>query len=73
MNKKQTRLANEALRRAIVAAGGPKRLGEALKISGPAISQWKMCPPKRVPGVSDITGVPRHELRPDLYEAPVER
>lgn len=72
MTKNELRIAQAALTEAIVAAGGPKKLGNALGISGPAISQWDVCPPKRVPKVSEISGVARHELRPDLYEKPAK-
>lgn len=61
---------NLALRRAIEAAGNAALLAEALGISAQAISQWAEVPPLRVLSVEKVTGVPRHELRPDLY--PVE-
>ena len=35
-----------------------------------AISQWVRVPPERVLEVEKITGIPCHELRPDLYDAP---
>jgi len=60
----------EALGRAIRQAGGVSKLSDALGITGPAISQWDRVPANRVIAVERITGVPRHELRPDLY--PVE-
>lgn len=55
------------LERAIDGAGGPKALGLRLGISSQAISQWTECPPLRVLDVERASGVPRHELRPDLY------
>jgi DNA-binding transcriptional regulator YdaS (Cro superfamily) len=58
-----------ALDRAIAAIGGPAALGRELGISSQAIAQWRRCPPLRVLGVERATGVPRHELRPDLYPA----
>lgn len=57
----------EALKRAINAAGGLAGLAEPLGISIQAISQWDEVPPLRVLAVERISGVPRHELRPDLY------
>lgn len=56
-----------ALQKAIKKAGGPKALGIALGISHQAIGQWSKCPALRVLEVERETGVPRHELRPDLY------
>jgi DNA-binding transcriptional regulator YdaS (Cro superfamily) len=33
--------------------------------------KWNMpVPAERVPDVERVTGIPRHELRPDIYEAP---
>ena len=56
-----------ALGRAIKAVGGPARLAASLDISIQAVSQWEEVPPLRVLAVERISGVPRHELRPDLY------
>lgn len=63
---------DEATKRAIDAMGGPGRLGEALGITGQAVGQWNAVPPRRVLDVERISGVPRHELRPDLYPPPAE-
>lgn len=43
------------------------KVARALGITHGAVSQWKRVPAERVIAVSDLTGVPRHELRPDLY------
>lgn len=56
-----------ALQRAIEAAGGLSKLAASLGISKQAVSQWDEVPPLKVLTVEEITGVPRHELRPDLY------
>lgn len=45
-------------------------VAKGLGINPGAVSQWKEIPPTRVPAVSKITGIPRHELRPDLHEGP---
>lgn len=58
------------LTKAIEAAGGPKALGRTIGISSQAISQWTECPPRRVLAVEAASGIPRHELRPDLYPPP---
>jgi len=62
----------EALKRAIMAVGGLAGLAEPLGISMQAVSQWDEVPPLRVLAVERVSGVPRHELRPDLYPVPTE-
>lgn len=61
--------AQDALKRAIKSAGGLAALAGPLGISAQAVSQWDEVPPLRVLAVERISGVPRHELRPDLYPA----
>jgi DNA-binding transcriptional regulator YdaS (Cro superfamily) len=46
------------------------KLAAALKIKPQAISQWIEVPLNRVPEVEALTGIPRHELRPDFWQAP---
>lgn len=49
-------------------AGGPSRLASQLgNLSSQAVSQWRRIPAERVLDVERVTGIPRHELRPDLY------
>ena len=57
----------KALKRAIVAAGGLEKIAGPLKITKQAVSQWPQVPSLRVLAVERISGVSRHELRPDLY------
>ena len=42
-------------------------LASALEISGAAVSQWERVPAERVLDVERITGISRHELRPDVF------
>jgi DNA-binding transcriptional regulator YdaS (Cro superfamily) len=42
-------------------------LGRRLGISSQAISQWKKVPAERVADVEAITGVPREQIRPDIF------
>lgn len=41
-------------------------LEQALGISRQALWKWTTVPPHQVPKVSEMTGMPRHELRPDM-------
>lgn len=56
-----------ALARAKEAAGGPTALGRAIDLTPQAVSLWKEVPAKHVLAVERITGISRHELRPDIY------
>ena len=62
-------MSTEALERAKQEVGGNTGLARRLagRISPQAISQWRQVPAERVLDVERATGVPRHELRPDLY------
>lgn len=57
-------------------SGGPSGLAAKLNerhphrpITSQAISQWKRVPIDRVGDVSAVTGIPRHELRPEIFGA----
>lgn len=46
-------------------------LARAIGITKQATHQWRgPIPAERVPAISKAFGIPRHELRPDLWEAP---
>jgi DNA-binding transcriptional regulator YdaS (Cro superfamily) len=60
---------DQALARALAARGNSSRVAEALGITTAAIAQWTTCPAEHAKIVEAVTGVPRHELRPDLWEA----
>lgn len=51
----------------IRAAGGVSALAKALRVERQAVSKWKRVPLGRVVKVSQITGIPREKIRPDLY------
>jgi DNA-binding transcriptional regulator YdaS (Cro superfamily) len=60
-----------SLEKARAAAGGNRKLAEKIGgITRQAVSQWRRVPAERVLDVERASGVPRHELRPDLYPAP---
>ena len=52
---------------AIEAAGGRRELAEKLNVSRQAVERWLtdgVVPPKRVPDVARITGMPKKVLNP---------
>ncbi|MBX3504455.1 MAG: helix-turn-helix domain-containing protein [Parvibaculum sp.] len=49
--------------------GRRSRLSETLGIVPSALSQWDRVPAERVLDVERITGISRHDLRPDIYGA----
>jgi TorA maturation chaperone TorD len=61
---------DDGLDRAIAAAGGVAELARKIGISQPSISNWSKVPAQRLMAVEAATGVPRKELRPDLYSEP---
>jgi len=57
-----------ALRKAVDLAGNVSGLAKLLgSITPQAVSQWRRVPAERVIQVEKATGIPRHELRPDIY------
>jgi len=62
-------ISNEAVMRACEAAGGQTKLARALRISPQAVDAWRRrrIPATRVLEVERVTGIPRWELRPDIY------
>lgn len=46
------------------------RVANDLGLTRAAVVSWKRVPAERVADVSRITGIPKHELRPDLFEPP---
>jgi DNA-binding transcriptional regulator YdaS (Cro superfamily) len=53
-------------------AGGPAALAKALggTLTSQAVSQWRKVPAERVLDVERITGISRHDLRPDVFGVP---
>lgn len=65
----------DALERAISQAGGLTKFSQALAVSYQLVQGWRLqtrrfaTPAEYVLRVERLTGVPRHDLRPDLYPA----
>lgn len=75
MNSHHADAAAAALNRARDAVGGPVKLAallseHGLNIKSQAVSQWKRVPATRAHLVEKVTGIPCHELRPDVFPAP---
>ncbi len=60
----------DALQRALNAKGTLIALAKELNITPEAVCNWRRVPVARVLAVEKITGVPRWELRPDIYPPP---
>jgi DNA-binding transcriptional regulator YdaS (Cro superfamily) len=58
---------NETVERVICALGGVSRASEVLHISMQAVSKWKRIPSGRIDQIERLTGIPRNEMRPDIY------
>jgi DNA-binding transcriptional regulator YdaS (Cro superfamily) len=53
-------------RKAINQAGGPGKVARCFAITSQAVSQWRRIPEDRVVEMERISGISRHDLRPDL-------
>lgn len=72
----------EALQKAVSAAGGQtalaRKISEKLGVNVKQGHVWHWlnkshkAPPDKVIVIEGITGIPRHELRPDVYPPPME-
>lgn len=48
-------------------AGGLTKLADMLGVRHQTFYAWKRVPAERVRDIERITGIPAHELRPDLF------
>jgi DNA-binding transcriptional regulator YdaS (Cro superfamily) len=69
-SRRQAFAASAALARGIAAAGGHQAVAQRLGATVAVVRGWTFCPESRVEAVAAATGVPAHELRPDLFPAP---
>lgn len=63
----------EICAKAIELVGGPAKVARDIgDLTSQAVSQWKRVPPERVIAVEGLSGISRHDLRPDIFgPAPV--
>ena len=62
-----TRSEHAKIVKRVVAAAGLSPLAKKLGITKQAVSKWPQVPAIRVLQVEAITGIPRKELRPDIF------
>ncbi|MBN9497834.1 MAG: helix-turn-helix domain-containing protein [Alphaproteobacteria bacterium] len=62
----------EAKRRAVAAAGGAHKAAAALGVKPQAVYQWSYVPAERVGQMAQLTNIPPHELRPDIFPPPAK-
>lgn len=53
-------------------AGGLLKLADGLKIKHQSLYSWDRVPADRLIAVEALTGIPREELRPDLFRPRVD-
>lgn len=71
-------MAQPGLQKAIEAAGGQKPLADKIGTTQSNVWYWLERAKNGVPAewvlkVADASGVPAHEIRPDIFSAPAER
>jgi Putative antitoxin of bacterial toxin-antitoxin system, YdaS/YdaT len=68
LGRKRQRILSPGLQLAVKAVGGTtSALAQRLGLTAQAVAQWYDVPVKRVPEVSDLTGVSKARLRPDIF------
>lgn len=60
----------QAAKYAVEKAGGGAKVARPLNLQRQAVYQWKRVPAEHVITLEKLSGVPRHEIRPDIYPAP---
>lgn len=61
---------NQATYELTLPRGERSKIASLLGITPGAVSQWRRVPAERVLDVERITGISRHDLRPDIYGPP---
>lgn len=52
--------------------GMMSRIADGLGLTLSTVSEWTRLPAERLPELEQITGIPRHALRPDICLSPEE-
>lgn len=69
--KKPSKSNNRAqVQKVISALKNKTQLAAKLGLSRQAVQKWTQIPTKHVLVLEEMTGIPRHEMRPDIYPAP---
>lgn len=50
-----------------VKRGDKSRIAKALGFRNSAVTHWKAFPPEHCTVISSVLGIPRHQLRPDIF------
>jgi DNA-binding transcriptional regulator YdaS (Cro superfamily) len=70
MTSRRPDAAELAMSRIAATRGLRAKIAAQLGINRAAVLGWKRVPAVRVAAVSRITGIPAHDLRPDVFEPP---
>lgn len=67
-----TRMSKPGWWKAVELAGGAACVARAVGLSRTAVYEWRKrgVPAEHVPPLAALSGMGRHEIRPDLYEDP---
>lgn len=57
------------LQKALAHADSISAIARAVGTTRQNVQQWSRVPKKHVDAIAQLTGVPKHELRPDLFAA----
>lgn len=57
---------DETIRR-VLSCVSAKKIAEHLKLVPSAVTNWEKVPPRHVPRIAALTGIPEREIRPDMY------
>lgn len=60
-------MTNDEIMRALIEKKLVRKIAEGLKLTTQAVYAWDRVPAERVVQVEQITGIPREELRPDIF------
>lgn len=67
-DKKRLAQMDKGLAAAVRVAGNVNRLARLVGVPHQSIYKWRRIPAERVQIIAKMTGLSRHQLRPDLYE-----